>query len=90
MTPSKQQVLEYGERLAKSKFPCEKPCDSFGVCDNCSDALLLRVGFQQAVELLWLLVSAVKKETDNAANDCECHLCEALRDLEQKIGESDA
>jgi len=25
-------------------FPCEPPCDSFGVCDNCSNATLIRVG----------------------------------------------
>jgi len=37
-----EKVHEY---IAKN-FPCEPPCDSFGVCNNCCDAKLIRVGSQ--------------------------------------------
>ena len=25
-------------------FPCEPPCDSYGICENCSEATLIRIG----------------------------------------------
>lgn len=90
MTPSKQQVLEYGEKFAKKVEHAYFDAETInGISPQCPDDAA-RIGFQQALELLWPLVEAVKKETDNAANECECHLCKALSDLEQKIGESDA
>ncbi len=36
----------YADRL----FPCEKPCSSWGVCDNCSERLLFRVGYNMAIK----------------------------------------
>lgn len=35
-------VRDYIERV----FPCEPPCDSWGVCDNCTDAGLICVGME--------------------------------------------
>lgn len=32
------------ESYIKRVFPCETPCDSFGLCENCFDANLIRVG----------------------------------------------
>ena len=34
------KVEEYILRV----FPCQPPCDSLGSCDNCNDAILIRVG----------------------------------------------
>ena len=30
-------------------FPCEKPCDSYGVCDNCIDRSLFQAGYNFAM-----------------------------------------
>lgn len=32
------------EKKGNGKFPCQSPCDSFGVCDNCLEKLLWQTG----------------------------------------------
>lgn len=59
MKPNKEgseSVEEYIKRL----FPCEKPCDSYGVCDNCSGASLIRVGASLASKDYDKALSALK------------------------------
>lgn len=36
-----KEAVEYAAKL----FPCEKPCDSFGVCDGCCEAKCFWAGY---------------------------------------------
>jgi hypothetical protein len=42
MYPDKEN--ETIESYIAREFPCTPPCDSYAVCENCSDAFLIRVG----------------------------------------------
>lgn len=33
------------DAYVKKLFPCEPPCDSFGVCENCGDSLIFGAGY---------------------------------------------
>ena len=37
-------MKEHVEKFIQDHFPCIPPCDSFGVCENCSEAKLIRIG----------------------------------------------
>ena len=43
MTTPPKTIMEIEEYILRV-FPCQKPCDSFGVCDNCCNATLIRAG----------------------------------------------
>ena len=32
------------DEFIKRVFPCSPPCDSFGICENCCDAILIKKG----------------------------------------------
>lgn len=43
-------------QFAKTKFPCEAPCDTYRVCDNCIEAMACRIGYNAATERLMPLI----------------------------------
>lgn len=39
--PVSQDAAAYMDKL----FPCEKPCDSFGICDGCYERVIFLAGY---------------------------------------------
>ena len=48
------------EEYIKKNFPCEPPCDSYGICDNCCDATLIEVGGELATK--WRPIKTAPKD----------------------------
>lgn len=42
--PQSRREYQSAEEYISENFKCEPPCDSHGVCNNCCDARLVRVG----------------------------------------------
>lgn len=49
---SKTPISPEAQTWLDKHLPCEPPCDSYGVCSNCSDAKLFRVGYGFALPVI--------------------------------------
>jgi len=38
------------EQEIDALYPCQQPCDSFGVCDNCCEKKTFKAGYQAAMK----------------------------------------
>ncbi len=49
MDPKGDEQAKAAEALFREKFSlqCEKPCDSYGVCDNCMEVTMLMIGYER-------------------------------------------
>lgn len=55
-------------QFAKTKFPCEAPCDTYRVCDNCIEAMACRIGHEAATKrLIGIIERAVEMANEISA-----------------------
>lgn len=60
MTTTKQRLNEKIKLYADKIFPCEQPCDSYGVCDNCSYNKRILGGANLLAPILLEMVEALE------------------------------
>lgn len=41
---------EDAEQYIKKMFPCESPCDSFGICDSCTERNIFESGYNFGIK----------------------------------------
>lgn len=85
-----EQLDQFVERGARDLFPCNPPCDSHGVCDNCVDAKLVRIGGASLKPIVLKLVDALEKYRFINANSNTLSqysdAAETLAEIERMIG----
>jgi len=96
MTKLPKALEDWIKKFSLNKFPCEKPCDSYGVCTNCTDAALIRIGARSIADHLMPLVEAAKEVKSSAidwAGYTDFQGQEPIRDpeiMERCLSENDA
>src|SRR5574343_107631 len=94
-TSEPELSLEAKAFVAKM-FPCEPPCDSYGVCSNCCEASVLYAGYNMGLSAAESIASAKIQELGNAlmkAHNEPCKNCHAeasslkslITELEQQL-----
>lgn len=91
MTP-KEKLEAAIARLSKEGFPCTSPCDSFGICDNCTEALIYRIGAKSLAPLLLSMREALEfyagKTKDAEWMGPELHTFDKFGGLDSEISGS--
>ena len=47
-------LSEDAQRYVDKLWQCEPPCDSFGICDNCAEKTIFRIGYAYGVKAMFL------------------------------------
>jgi len=63
--------------IKKLDMECKPPCDSYGICDNCGEAILVRIGFKAGLTACYdeYVVKLIERLEDAEAKLKNAHDC---------------
>lgn len=85
-------LSEKADDYTKKLFPCTPPCDAYGVCENCCEKTVFRVGYkfglmsQNKIELLLKIIER-QNEAIRVHSTCDDCVDEIEAEIETLIKE---